>query len=336
MATLGGTAVTLLDIVKSSDPDGKPAKIVELMSQNNGFVEHCTWMPCNDGDSHQTTIRTGLPAVAQRRYNRGTAPTKGLTVQVRAQTAKYETVCAIDQDLAEKGGVANAPANRANQAAAHIQALGQKVATALIYEDERTTIDGPTGIMPHYASVSTATAASAENVIDGGGTGSDNLSVLLVGFGPTAVSGLYGEGQVAGLKNTDDKIVDIIDATSIEGATYKGYRERFSQQCGLVITDWTQAGRVCNVDVSNLRANSSDADLVTLMILLSERVRRGAAKYVWLMNRTARAYLRLQKLEKIANSTISWETVEGKPVMFFDGIPVAIEDALLNTEARVV
>lgn len=336
MTTLGGTALTLADIVKQQDPNGKPAKIVEIMEQEHGLLQVLTWMPCNDGNSHQGTIRTGLPAGAWRRYNRGTAPSHGTNAQVRAQTAKREQVSAVDRDLAEKGGKGNAPAVRANEAVAHIQALGNDVATALLYNDERTEPDGPTGIMAHYASITEATAASAENVIDGGGSDvADSTSILLVGVGPNAISGLYGEGQVAGLVNEDDGVVDIIDATGIAGATYKGYRERFSQQVGLFVADWTCAGRIANIDVSAIVADSGDADLIKLMIQLSERVRRRGAKYAWLMNRKVRSHLRLQKLDR-GQYGLTQETVEGKPVTMFDGLPVLIEDAILNTEGRAV
>lgn len=336
MTTLGGTALTLTDIVKQQDPDGKPAKIVEIMEQEHGLLEVLTWMPCNDGNSHQVTIRTGLPSGAWRRYNRGTAPAKGTTAQVRAQTAKREQVSAVDRDLAEKGGKGNVASVRANEAVAHIQGLGNDVATALLYNDERSEPDGPTGIMAHYASVSTATAASAENVIDGGGSdAADSTSILLVGVGPNSISGLFGEGGVAGIQNEDDGLVDIIDSTGVAGATYKGYRERFSMQAGLCVPDWTCGGRIANIDVSAIIADSGDADLVKLMIQLSERVRRRGAKYAWLMNRKVRAHLRLQKLDR-GQYGLTFETVAGKPVTMFDGIPVLIEDSILNTEGRVV
>jgi len=335
MATIGAGALTLTDIVKATDPKGKPAKIVEILTQANEMLGMIPWIPCNDGQSHQTTIRTGLPTGTWRRYNEGVAPTKGTTAQVRVQTGSLESVSVVDKRLAEKGGKQNVGATRAREAVAHIEGLSQQMATALIYEDERTNVARLTGLAPHYSSVLTATAASAENVIDGGGTGSDNTSIWLVGFGENAIHGVFEEGGTAGLHNEDDGEVDVIDATGIAGASFRAYRERFRWQAGLCVADWTKAGRICNIDTSNLDAESSDADLVKLMIRLSERVQRGGGRYAWLMNRKARTWLRIQKLEKAA-SQITYDMVEGKKVMFFDEVPVLLCDAILNSEARIV
>ena len=48
-----------------------------------------------------------------------------------------------------------------------------------------------------------------------------------------------------------------------------------------------------------------------------------------------REKLRLGILEK-TNTQTTFETVAGKRVMMFDGIPVKRCDAILNTETRVV
>jgi hypothetical protein len=40
-------------------------------------------------------------------------------------------------------------------------------------------------------------------------------------------------------------------------------------------------------------------------------------------------------VNKVANSTLTMETVAGKKVMTFDGVPVRRCDAILNTEAVV-
>lgn len=332
MSTLGGTAMTLVDILKLEDPDGKVAKIVEILMQENGLLDDMTWMQCNDGDSHQTTIRTGLPSGTWRRYNEGVAPTKGTTAQVRAQTGQLESVSVVDRDLAEKGG--NKEAVRASAAVAHIQGLSQQMATAVLYEDERTNPGRITGLAAHYSSVSTATAASAQNVIDAGGTGSDNASAWFVGWGPDAISGLFPVGAAAGLKHEDEGLVDVADSTGVAGATFRAFRDRFTWKCGVVVRDWTKASRVCNIDISNLRAESSNADLVKKLIMAEEVLTKGAARYALYMNRTLRTWLRIQALAK-ALYQVTFETVGGKPVMMWNGIPIRTNDALINTEARL-
>lgn len=332
MSTLGGTALTLLDVLKMTDPDGKASKIVEILMQENGLLEDMTWLECNDGESHQTSIRTGLPTATWRRYNEGVQPSKGTNAQVRAQTGMLEANSIIDRDLAEKGG--NLAANRASEAVAHILGMSNQMATAVLYEDERTNQNRITGLAAHYSSISTATAASAQNVIDGGGSGSDCTSIWLVGWGPDAITGLYPKGAKAGLQHEDRGLVTVADAAGVAGATFDAYKDWFQWKCGVCVRDWTKAARVANIDVSNLRAESSDADLIKKMIMASEVVTKGAARYAWYMNGTARTWLRIQKLDKAA-SQVTFETVEGKPVMMFDGIPVRRTDAILNTEEHL-
>ncbi len=334
MATLGGTALTLLDIAKAMDPDGKYAQIVEILDQTNEMLQDMTWIECNDGDSHQTTIRTGLPSATWRRYNEGVQPSKGTTAQVRCQTGMLEANSIVDRDLANKGG--NAKAVRASEAVSHIEGMNQQMATAVLYEDERTNPTRFTGIMAHYGSVNTATAASAENVIDGGGTGSDNTSALLVTWGPNATTGLVPQGSSAGLRHEDRGEVEVIDATGITGATYIALKDWFQWKVGLAVRDWRRNARVCNIDVSNLRAESGDTDLIKAMIQAEERLPSGNfGNKAWYVNRTVRQWMRIQALEKAAYQ-ITLETIAGKQVVMFNGIPVRVSDALLLTEARIV
>lgn len=334
MATLGGTVLTLLDYQKTLDPDGKISKIIEILDQTNELISYVTYEECNDGSSHQHTIRTGLPAPTARRYNQGVAPSKGTTAQVRSTTAQYESVSVVDRDLAHQGG--NEKEFRATASVAEIEGMGQQVATDLIYGDERVTSEKFTGLAAHYATANPATAKSAENVIDAAGTGSDNCSIYLACFGPWGVTGLIPTGAQHGLVHEDRGEQRIIDATGPAGASFIGLEDRFFWKLGFAVKDWTQCVRIANIDVPALRSGSGAANLIKDMIVASERIRnKNLGRCAWIMNRTARTALRLQKLDRGVNM-IDFDTVEGRKVMHFDEIPIAATDALINSEARVV
>jgi hypothetical protein len=90
-----------------------------------------------------------------------------------------------------------------------------------------------------------------------------------------------------------------------------------------------------------LEAEASAADLVKLMIKLSERV-KGSGKRVWYMHERVKTMLRIQMLGANASTTsfkfnvnLTFENIEGKPVMMFDGDPVRTNDAQLLTEAAL-
>jgi hypothetical protein len=324
--------LTLADLAKRMDPDGKVAHIIEILTQDNEILQDASFMECNDGTTHQTTIRTGLPSVVWGRYNTGVAPSKGVTQQAKVGTGWIESKSVIDKRLAEKGG--RLKEVRLSESVAHLEAMGQAAASAMFYEDERVNSDRITGIAAHYSTVNTNTAASAENVLDAGGTGSDNTSIFGVTWGDNAITGLVPQGSMAGIVHTDDGIVDVVDSTGIAGSTFKAYRDSFEQHLGVCVRDWTTSGRICNIDVSNLRAESSNADLIKLMIRLHEQM-RGSGRKCFYVNRTVRTWLRIQILNRTLNN-LTWETVAGKRVMVFDEVPVRVCDAILNTEARIV
>lgn len=329
MATLATYNLTLSDLAKRMDPDGKHAKIVEILDQENEILQEMTFIEANDGDSHQTTLRTAKPVGTWRRFNRGVLSAKSATQQVKATCGQLEAVSEVDQDLAEKGGKMKEV--RANEARTFVSGLGEQLASAMIYEDERTNPDRITGLAPHYSTMVAATAASAENVIGGGGVGSDNTSIWGLTHGEDALTGIVPSGSMVGLQHVDENLQDAEDS---DGRKFRVYRDRFKWKVGIALRDWTTCGRICNIDVSNLRAESSNADLIKLMIRLSEQM-RGTGRKVFYVNRTVRTWLRIQILNRVVNN-LTWETVAGKRVMVFDEIPVRLCDAILNTEATVV
>ncbi len=336
MATLASYNLTLADYAKMEAPNGDIANIVNLLEQTNDLWKYLPFIECNDGTAHETTVVTGLPSGAWVRYNQGRSPGKATTQQQRAQTGMIELPIVVDKHLAEKRGPSKVAEVRTKQALLAIEGLTQQATTALFYEDERNNPERITGLAPHYSTVSTATAQSAENVVDCGGTGSDNLSIWILNLGEGKIAGLLPQGGRSGVQRDDRGIVEVADATGIAGASYRAYKEYLSWQLGLVVEDWRQGVRLCNIDVSNLRAQSGNADLwVKIIEGIGKLPSPGLGKRVICMNRTAHTWLRIQALSKSAYQT-TFETVEGKPVTMIDGIPVCLCDALLNTESRIV
>lgn len=331
MSTLGGAAITMIDLAKRMDPDGKMAKIIEVLMQTNGMYDDMTFVPCNDGSSHQTTIRTGLPDPTWRMYNQGVAPSKGTTAQIKATTGMLHANSVVDADLAARSG--NIDQFRADEATAHIAGMGQGMASALLYDDERTNPQRITGFMAHYATGDTTIAASAENVLDGGGSGIDNQSIIGIEWGPLGITGLVPQGSKAGLVHERDAECDIVDATGVAGATFRGLRDRFQMHTGLCVRDWSRGWRIANLDISALVAVSGQADLVKLLGRAIEHwpdtVLGTRVIYV---SRSIRMFLREAIQSKIAYN-LTWETVNGKRVMVYDDVIVRRNDALVDEAA---
>ena len=330
MAALTANNPTLLDVAKRLDPDGKIAAIVEILNATNPVLDDLTFVEGNLPTGHRTTIRTGLPTPTWRKLYGGVQPTKSTTVQVTDSCGMLEAYAEVDKALADLNG--NTAAFRLSEDAAHIEAMSQEMASTLFYGNEGTEPEAFTGLAPRYNSKS---AENADNIIDAGGTGSDNTSIWLCVWGPQTGHGIYPKGSVAGLQMTDKGQVTVENVDG-KGGRMEAYRTHYRWDAGLTIRDWRYFVRIANIDVSDLDTVANTKNIINWMIQASERIPElGKGRAVFYMNRRLREKLRLGILEKIS-SNLTWETVSGQRVMTFDDIPVRRTDALINAEARVV
>lgn len=321
---------TLLDVAKRTDPDGSIATIVELLAQSNDVLQDMTFIEGNLPTGNKTTVRTGLPTPTWRKLYGGVQPTKSTTTQVTDSCGMLEAYAEIDKALADLNG--NTAAFRLSEDAAHIEGMSQQMASTLFYGNEGTQPEAFTGLAPRFNSLS---ASNNTNIINAGGTGSDNTSIWLCVWGPQTGFGIYPKGSRAGLQMTDKGQVTIENVDGA-GGRMEGYRTHYRQDMGLTIRDWRYFVRIPNIDVSDLDTVANTRNLVTWMIQATERIPSfGKGRACFYVNRNIREKLRLGILDR-TSTNLSWETVEGKRVMTFDDIPVRRTDALLNTEARVV
>lgn len=331
LSTLTATNPTLLDLAKASDPDGAIADIVEIMNETNEVLEDMTYIEGNLTTGNRSVIRTGIPTPTWRKMYGGVQPSKSTNVQVTDTCGMLEAYGKVDKALADLNG--NTMAFRASEDRPHVEGIAQTIASTLFYGNETTTPESFTGLAPRFSTVSTATAESADNVIDGLGTGSDNSSIWLINWGPRTVHGIIPKGSKAGLQTEDKGQMTIQNS---DGSLYEAYVTHYRQDVGLTVKDWRFVSRICNIDISDLATLANTKLLITYMIQAAERIPAGGqVRPVWYMNRTVREALRLGIIEKIAPATLTAETVAGKPVIMFDGIPVKRVDEILKTEARI-
>jgi hypothetical protein len=330
MATLAANNPTLLDVAKRLDPDGKIASIVEILNATNPVLDDLSMVEGNLPTGHRTTIRTGLPAPTWRKLYGGVQPTKSTTVQVTDSAGMLEAYAEVDKALADLNG--NTAAFRLSEDAAHIEGMGQEMASTLFYGNEGTEPEAFTGLAPRYNALS---AENGDNIIDAGGNDTDLTSIWLCVWGNQTGHGIYPKGSLAGLQMTDKGQVTVENVDG-NGGRMEAYRTHYRWDCGLTIRDWRYFVRIANIDISALNTLANTKDIISWMIQASERIpEMGKGRAAFYMNRRLREKLRLGILEKVS-SNLTWETVAGERVMTFDDIPVRRTDALINTESRVV
>lgn len=328
----GNEVLTYADWSTRMGSDKKLDKIIEVLEQPQEIVSDILVMQCNDGTGHKTTIRTGYPEAAWRQLNKGVGKVKSTTAQFRDSCGMLEIYSEVDKSLADLTGDPNG--FRASEAKPVMYGMSKQMAETIFYGNTNINPERFLGLAPRYSTVDKAKAASAENVVDAGGTGTDNTSMWLLTFGEHSMHGLMPKGSKMGLQHTDKGQVTLEDD---DGGQYEGYREHYKWDLGLTVRDWRYNARVANIDVSLL---STDMDylksLLWALIEAEEKIPElGTGKTIWYCNKTVRTALRHAILEKVANN-LTWETVNGKRVLVFDNFPVHLCDALLNTEERVV
>lgn len=339
MAALGTKLVTLADVAKSKDK--QIGSVAEVLVRHNPMLNDIPYMEMNEGTVHKECIRSALPAVYYRKANQAIPASKSTIEERTFQAAHFESKSQLDAAVAQRGGMDRVAFNRWNQAQGHIQAHAIEHADLTIYGSPASSYLKTPGFFDVYSTLATSEPTSNQ-IIDGGGSGSDNASILLVAWGPQSVFGVYPKGTQAGLKRTDrskgQNLVQIYgtDENGDPGHFY-GYEEQFEIDHGLVVKDYRQAARIANIDVSNLQSGSSAADLIDLMVNAMYKLDSlENGQPVFYMNRTLQAFLDKQSLTKVgAGGGLTYENYQGKPVLMFRGIPVRRSDALLNTESQV-
>lgn len=343
---------TLIDVAKSFGPDGKVAVVAELLNQSNEIISYMNFIEGNLPTGHKGVVRTGLPTVQLRSFYKGVKASKSGRATVEDVCAMAEGRNEIDKDLADLNG--NTAAFRLSEGLAFVESMNQTFSKQMIYGDTTVNPDGVLGLTPRYNSLS---AQSGGNILDAGGTGSDNTSVWLVVFGENTVTGVYPKGSQAGLLQQD---LGEIDAFDENNDRFRAYAELWKWKFGLHVKDWRYAVRIANVDVSDLtgqtgtQAITASTWLNKLMIKALARIpSMGMGTPVFLASRTVKEMLSIGALDKSQNAlsftdalnqygTVGAGSVAGQGTginggqLRFMGVPVITVDQILATEARVV
>lgn len=334
-----GTHPTLADFMQALGPNDEIAMLGEVLNQTNRLLDDMTWREGNQTQGHRFSIRTGLPTPTWRRLYQGVQPTKGTRAQVTASCGWLEDYAEVDKALADLNG--NAAAFRLQEDAGHIEGISQNLCQYLLYGDEEVTPEAITGFMPHYDSL---TAGTGEQILDGGGTGSDNADILLVGWATDKVFGIFPKGSKMGLQSKDLGEVTATAklADGVNSGLYQAYRTHYRWDVGFVVQDYRYVVRIANIDRSLLGADPTvtgytGAHLPNLMFTALEMLPMlENCNPTFYMDRTILTKLAQQLPNTVKNSTLTTEIVGGKRVNSFQGTPIKRVDKMFVDTARVV
>lgn len=339
MALLSTNALTLVDWAKRMDPDGRLPTVAEILSQTNEILEDAIFMEGNQPTGHRSVIRTGLPTVYWRSINQGVPASKSTTATVDDAVGMLEAYSRVDVDLADLNG--NSAEFRLSEDSAFLEAMNQTQAGTMFYGNPATDSRQYLGLAARYGALS---AGNSQNILDAGGTGTDNTSVWLVVWGDQTVFCPFPKGSKAGLAQEDNGKLTVYDANN---NPYQAYQTHYQWKNGLVVKDWRYVVRIANIDVSDLvgqtgtQAITAATWLPKLMLRAFYRVPNiSMGKAAFYMNRTVHSGLAMGALDKSQAVLSIQDGVSqfGEPQKWttFLGVPLRKVDQILNAETRVV
>lgn len=333
MATIGNTYLSLADLYKNQEGGEVTADIIEMLSQINPIIADMPAIECNQGATHMTTVRTGLPTATWRSLYQGVQPSKATNKQVKDTTGMLEAWSEVDAKLVELAAE-GAGQFRLNEAQAFLQTMSNEWASTIFYGSEENEF---TGLSPRFNEWSDdKDDGAAYQVIDAGGTGNDLTSIWMIVWSPTTCHGLYPHGTMAGISRQDLGEETTDDGN---GGKYRVVREKFELNTGLSVRDYRYVVRIANIDVSAVQDGT--VDLYALMRKGYYRLYQRKAP-----NGTAAIYCNTDIMEALdAQATNNGTTdnfvrltpmeIQGETIMGYRGVPVREVDALLSTEDQV-
>jgi len=333
VATIGNTFFGLTELYKLQDPKGQIAPVIDMLSEMQPILDDAIAVECNKGTEHLHTVQSGLPSVAWGKLYQGIPQSKSGRTQVTDTTGFVEGLSTIDNRILALS--ANPGAVRLAEAKSFLEAMSQEVGSKMFYGNTATDPEEFMGLAPRFNDLS---APNGNQIIDAGGTGSDNTSIWFVTWGENQTQVLYPKGTQAGVTREDKGEQRLTDGA---GNAYFGKEELFTWNVGLAVKDWRYVSRVANVDASDMQGGSVALyDFLRKAYYQLQNRRVAGGKIAIYCNKDV-----MESLDALATNAGASDAfirlkpgtdIQGKEILTYRGIPIRETDALLNTEARVV
>lgn len=343
-----GAWPTLIDVASRTSGTGEIANVAEMLSQENSIYQDLPMIEANERTGHLFVFRTSIPTGSWRQYNVGVSPSKSTTAKARVGLGMLEDYSIVDRALAEHTG--DVERFRYSEDVAFLEGMGQTIQQQIVYGNTATNPAGFQGLATFYNTVNTSSQQNAANVLDGGGTGSSNCSLWMLGLGSRTIYGIYPPGSTGGL--VFENKGDVRAAYDSLGNPYEAYTGWFRQQIGIVPEDWRYGARIANIDVTSAGLagpNALDifATMAEMQFLFPKLTSTTSGitktdapddnvgvRTVFYANRTLLHWMQVQAMRD-RNVLARQEDYAGIVTDSWRGLPIKCNDQQTNTESRV-
>lgn len=333
MATLGGDRITWKDYASQQDPDGKAARIIDIIAEQNDILDDMHVVKGNKEYGLQTTQLATDPTVTIRGINEGATGTKGTFKQIQAQAALFTALGQVDKELVE--AAEDQAGFRANSNKPFIGAMGKKLADELFYGATANDAQSFNGLTYFYSS--TTAADYGDYVFKAGGSDTDNRSLWLIDWGEDSVCGFYPKNTEVGLTHKDygEDLVTLDD-----GSYWPAYRDLWEWRAGIAVRNYKKVVRLGNIDASSLltigSGSDTSPDLLMLMIDMIESIPNISSNAKFYCGRKVRTAFAKQAINK-TNAFLTMEEINNKKIVpSYLGVPIRLCEALDVDEDLIV
>lgn len=319
------------------DRKNRPARIVPILKKFTPLIEDMPVFPCNAENVHDTVWEHAIPGDSWGVLNRGTPVSEGDTTTVTDTCANIAREASIDQRILAKSS--NPAHTKLVRSRRYFMSIAQQQERNFFLGNRNTTPDGVHGLAPRYGTISGNPFSN--QIVDGGGTGTDNASIWLVGWGEEGVHGIYPESSdEVGIKHTPRGVHPKTDSTG----RFWTEDDSYGLDTGLAVAHPCAVVRICNIDRSllNFAATGSSANLLRLLRTAYHRATAfasiGDLKWCIYMDGQVFEFLDHHAQEANTNTFLSYrESGPNQPLMLtYREMRVRKADMLRPDEARVV
>lgn len=348
--TLAGDNLTMYDIVQGYGDANVNKRVIPILAKRNAFIRDAVWKASTHMDKNVETVQAFKPVSSIGAYGKGTKSSKGATKQITDQIGFIENRSIVDARMGDLG-LAEFQMARRNSDDMIVDALADDAERYMFYGQYKPT-DGTRGLFDGIATrYGTLSGEYGKQVIDAGGTGSDNMSFYGITWSDQDTFCLYPKGADMGLKITDKGERTTRDEDGNEIDTLQTY---FQWYLGLATPNYKNNFRVANIDLSDLSTGSA-ANLIQKILdgirLLQDppngfapldgrgydaKIQRvGGAKTAIYCCPTLYYFLEDQANAKTVNGLTMGQAF-GTQYPLVRGVPVRLTNGLVTSETRVV
>lgn len=327
---------TLMDVVNQyTSLDAQAAYIgaAKTLSRKSPLIAIMPMMPSNQIMSDVGSRDSYLPTPGTRRFNEGVAPTASHTVPFTEPICMVEDYSEVDYKLWK---IQNDPNRwRMSKDQRKVEAMTQKAESLLLYGSLDSDPGAINGFLTRFNSLTSTPNGDTSwpyNVVSAGGSGGDTTSILVSQFGEGKVTGIYPKNLPGGLNIEDlDRHTKVTGALSVP-LYHEVLRTHFSWHFGIKIEDERCIQRIANVETSGTENIFDEDQLIEAINNLPDG---GADPSTTIfVSRSVKTQLDIRAKDK-NNVQYGPSEVWGRNVTMFRGIPVMLNEKLLETETAV-